>query len=390
MGVEQSNMLQTKGEKGMETNLKKLISILGITCLSASLIAADDYASTNTQQPATGFPPAVLKSGDDAPMWFVGASYTLWLPNQGGLALGAPVSLNQSTGTIPGDPSNNTGHAAYPEFQLRSGFKVNAGANVRYDGWDVQAEYTWFRHTDKNMNVAQATSNAAQPVTYATTSGVTLANGALFGAWNLEFNRLDATLGRDFYVGHYVTTRPAIGFLGAFESQKFERMLAGAGTVNAKTAGSGQTVTTDVTSAVEQYRNDQKWWGFGPHFTMDNSFIFIRDFSIFMDWGLALPWTKTDSTTYSWVPNPTDPTKMLTRNNPNTTYAIQPMVEMAMGLRWDSTWGDGDSWGFRLQAGWETQTWFNHSSVNSGPFGPNQMNNNLTLQGLTIKARVNF
>ncbi len=64
------------------------------------------------------------------------------------------------------------------------------------------------------------------------------------------------------------------------------------------------------------------------------------------------------------------------------------MLELALGLRWDTWWSD-NSWHLRLQAGWEEQVWFAHNYM-FGMGSPMKGEGNYSMNGLTIKARANF
>ena len=83
---------------------------------------------------------------------------------------------------------------------------------------------------------------------------------------------------------------------------------------------------------------------------------------------------------------------------------MQPVLDLGAGFRWSSNFG-GDCFSFGLEVGWEHHIWFDHVyrlQLNGlgGEIGTNrrlspfsnftEINNNLSLAGLVVRARLEF
>ena len=364
----------------METNLKKTLSIFGVVCFSMTSLFADyssdDSATGNTTKQAT-MVPAGTHAGEDGPNVFITADYTYWIARQAGLAY--VTSNDYSTAGTTTTPVQ--GSVFYPAWTGRSGFKVGAGALLNHDGWDLYAEYTWFYNKQNNgkyganapFTVNQGIGNwwVDDPTT--SVGDVNQAN-AFWANW---FNRVDIQLARSWYAGHYLQLRPFLGLLGAWDEQWYNIRYN----------------DSNITSRWNTWTNNQKWWGVGPYGGLSSAFLFpIGDastqWSIFMDMGTALPWQK-------WVvdkqltdnASSTLPTVAMTRDS---CWSTEPMLEMALGLRWETWWNEGMNWNFMLQAAWESQVYFSHNHMVPIGYEAFAGQGDYIMQGLTVKAKIGF
>ncbi len=343
----------------METNLKKLLPIVGVVCLSLTHAFADyTDPSTSTHPTQMAVPPSPTP-GETGPNVFVSADYTLWTARETGLAVG------YSNFYSDGSSSPEEGKVFYPKMKLRSGFKVDLGVYLPHDNWDLVAEYTWFNNNSNHLHDASFTPGQALAI-----FGKLDYVNSLSSSWNLWFNRIDLTMGRSFFAGHYLSIRPFMGLLGAWDNQKLH------------------VTTSDTTDVSYDSHNSQKWWGVGAYGGMNATFTFVSDssnqWSLFLDAGTALPWSKFNG--HQYLVNTTE--KLTMADFKNTSYTVTPMLETALGIRWETWWADG-SWMFLLQAAWEEQVWFSHNNLilnTTGFQSPGAM----TLQGLTVRAALAF
>ena len=355
----------------METNLKKLMSIVGAVCFSMTQLYAayDDTSSSsnNSQSNMTMAVPPSPTCGESGANVFISADYTLWTARESGLAV---AISNYYPG---GSATPDQGSVFYPKFKLRSGFKVDLGVYLPHDNWDLQAEYTWFNNNSNSMDSADFTAGNAISTwwTDALVGPTTITYAA--SKWDNWFNRVDVTMGRSFFAGHYLAVRPFMGLLGAWDSQELN--------IDYRTSISQVTAN--------KIRNTQKFWGVGVYGGMDSTFTFMSDscnqWSLFLDAGTALPWSK--FTTHQHTYNSSTATVQWFKN---IFYTVAPMVEAALGLRWETWWADG-AWKFMLQAAWENQVWFNHNNfIVAGSDAVGAGNGAYTMQGLTVKAVIAF
>lgn len=359
----------------METNLKKTLGILGVFCFSLTSAVAGSYdTDDHDNQQNVAVPPAQYGSGDECPTIFVSASYTLWTARQGGLAVAADNFYN-----LAGTSSATTGTVYYPDWKLCSGFKVGLGANLHHDGWVAMAEYTWFynrKNAVKNLFTgANGRAIATQTVTPVATDGVAQPYqlGSAAGRFENWFNRIDATLARSFYAGHYLTYKPWLGLIGAWDKEDVNNQVT--------------RLSNSVTYRID---TEQKFWCVGPYAGTDAGFYLTKDWVLFIANGVALPWSKFDATTTvrNCGQSNADSSCTTISSTNNTFWNVAPMLESSLGLRWETWWSD-HTWSFMLQAAWELQTWFDHNhAYNIGT--ADAQNGNYTMQGLTIKAQANF
>ena len=364
----------------METNLKKLVPILGVLCCSMTALFAGPYDSpddknntNNDSQPKTAVPPGANMSGSDGPMAYISADYTYWTARQSGLAV-AVTNYNSTPTTSP-----ISGTIVYPTWYANSGFKVGLGTFLNHDGWDMGAEYTWFWNTGNPINTVVLNNEgvstwayklSASPTTLAPVNGVSLYS--VGSSWNNWFQRVDASIGRAFFAGHYLTLRPFAGLIGAWDKQNFDVNYI--------------DVSGDPSSNLA---NQQSWWGVGPYTGVDTSFHFPQmmdssQFSFFLDMGAALPWSQ-----YTLTQQSNDTTGATISSYGGQFNTTDVMMEMSLGLRWETVWNDSHSWSFLLSAAWEEQVWFQHNHfVELGSL--DAQSGNYIMQGLTVKARVGF
>ncbi len=349
----------------METNLKKLLPIVGVLCFSMTQVVAD-YTDSSTNSPPTSMavPPSPTP-GESGPNVFVSADYTLWTAREAGLAIAAS---NYYSG---GSSVSEDGKVFYPKMKLNSGFKVDLGVYLPHDNWDVKAEYTWFNNNSNDKHEADFTAGQAISTFFPTTSSITLAEAE--SSWNVWFNRVDLTMGRSFFAGHYLAVRPFMGLLGAWDNQKLH-------------------IEYTEFESLDEYdlHNTQKWWGVGAYGGLNTTFTFVSDssnqWSLFLDLGTALPWSKFNGKQSSF--NETDEVTHYSFHN--STYTVTTMLETALGIRWETWWSDG-SWMFMLQAAWEEQVWFAHNNfIVLGSNTAGAGNGAYTMQGLTVKAAIAF
>lgn len=363
----------------METNLKKLLPIVGVMLASFNLVNADQFnnnsiddmngaADANSKYRAC---PTATHVCDDAWGVFVYGDYILWTPR---------AQLNVATsGIYPEGTAATTavqGSVIYPEFNLLSGFRVGLGVNLDHDKWDVKVDYTWLRQgTDLDLVYGPVTDGDSTAFSsYALATGVSPNDGTqvdeIYSSWAYQFNNIDLDAGRDFFVGHYFTLRPHLGLKFAWTKNTVQNEY--------------QVVISNAIKELEVY-NQQKFWGVGIRTGLDSTFFFDENWMIYGTTAFSLPWSKFQIT--QLVSNETDELTNITFTN--DFYATTPVVELGMGLRWVVKFGDENCYAFALQVGWDEQVWFNQVNWLAGPVAVPQ-GGQLSQQGLSVRARFDF
>jgi hypothetical protein len=188
-----------------------------------------------------------------------------------------------------------------------------------------------------------------------------------------QFNRIDATLDRAFHAGHYLTFRPFMGLLGAWDSQNLY--------TNAQT----DAVAIAFDDDTQSYRSSQNWWGIGPYGGLESSYYFTNDWALFLSSGVSMLLSNhnVSAKSYTWTNSTT--VGAYEFNNKQNVNSVEPMLETSLGLRWDMNWPNECA--LRLELAWEIQTYFAHSGLQ---VFPSDELTNYSMQGLTLGLRVNF
>ncbi len=309
-----------------------------------------------------GVPPAI-NAACDGPDFYASASYTLWTARQEGMAL--------SVGNI--SPSAfNPGKAFYPNFKLRSGFKIGLGTFVGHDNWDLGVGYTWFRN-EKNGFSSSSTSNSSFP-TWIVGTVIPAIIDQTSGKWDDSFNRIDIKLGRAFYLGRTLATKPFLGLMGALEKQTLDIKY---------TNHNDSSFPSLITEA-----NQQKWWAIGPYLGCNSSFICGRcdnsEWSLFFNGGSSLAFGnyKTKNSTLFYVPALDGPIRETEFNGNNSVWNFSPMLELSLGLRFETFHSATYKWASLVELAWEGQVWLSHNQM--ALLNKLCDGSNYSLQGLTF------
>ena len=347
----------------MELKLNKFLPLAGLALLcsmsSAWAGSDDDYqkpAGQMQQMDSNGnykeITPNAGPRVTDGVDVDVTADFIYWYTEQGGMSYAAT-----GFGTTAGSVQNASG-------QWAPGFKVGLGLALGHDGWDLAAEYTWLQASNSSSvtddaslmpmwNIRNLHPDIADDMTAASCNT------------NFHFNVIDLELGRNFYVSQHLTLRPHTGLKGSWQKQNYN-------------------VTYTTTTLLEEMTNNQKYWSVGLRSGMDTAWHFTKEWSIYGDISFSALWanfkvTRTDEN---------EVTDVDTLSTKNSTNAVQPVLEMGLGFRWD-TWFSDNDYHFMIQAGWEAQNWFSMNQQIHLPADAAQ-GGDLGLQGLTVKVRFDF
>jgi hypothetical protein len=348
----------------MKSILKTMIATFGLVTFMGTSQVFAQMSSNTTQTKSTApyaVPPAAHPAGKDNLTFLVGASYTFWQPFQAGtnIAYGKGILTN---------PSTEAGNIYTPEFNAQSGFKVCLGANVDHDGWNISAEYTWF-YNNPGMRTNNLPTDAGDIFAKFQLNSDLQITG-LQSMYKNQFNRIDAVLDRAFYAGHYLSLTPFIGLLGTWDMQYLN--------FDVETTG-GPTIT--YTANTQSTRSNQSWWGIGPYAGINSSYFFTNEWAIFLNSGLSMLLAnhKTSQKQYDYDLSNNIAAYMYNTNA--NINGVEPMLEGALGLSWDSYWPE---WAVHVKVSWELQTYFAHSRFDTNVL------ENYSMQGLTIDLGVSF
>jgi hypothetical protein len=339
----------------MKTNIKRLLPILAIasTMFTAPAFAYEDAKEYKVNQ---AVPPSKYPTGTENNNFFASAAYTYWAPYQEGLNI-----------AIARNNLENQGDIIRPAMASASGFKIGLGANLQHDGWVIAANYTWFYcPTDMAKNTLVDTLDYTPIFAPDTFRYVTLDS-----QFAMQLNRVDLTIDRSFWSGHFLSIRPWLGLVGACDRQhlNYKGTIAG-----------GQNNVLGVNIMQED------WWGVGPYTGSEATYYFNTDWGFYISSGVSMLLTHRYVQTKDFNYQADGTVDDVVNYNHTSFNGVEPLLEATIGVRWDANW---TNWGLRLDLGWEFQKYFSHNGF-QGYYSPVGILGDFSMQGLTFAARVNF
>ncbi len=321
--------------------------------------------------------------------FFFNGDFIFWQPKEDNLTVGftgQSDTLGLGTGeTLPAIPT----HAGVQQMincNYQPGFKFGAGLVFAHDGWDTFMEYTWIQSTNQQASIQRTSTNGMLTSFYFNQGNTDSYANSAIGTWNFYFNEIDWELGRKFFISKRLVLRPHMGLKGAWIHQSYDISEMGSTT--------GSLTVNNATAFTVQR---QKFWGVGFRAGMDTEWHFTRDFSIYGNLAVSEIYGLMHLKISSHV------------NDPNANNAIgsagfvglydylrknihtmRPVLEMAMGFRYETSFGDDNYYRFMISAGWEQQLWWDQNQFYKIGAVDTQTSNDLMFQGLDVKVGFAF
>lgn len=379
----------------METKFMKVLPLAGLLC--SCLFAAQQNDDMDHQRRPAGHmqddgryreitPNAGPRVTNGADV-YIDADFIYWRMQQDGLGY---VFSGFGTNSSP-NLLGSKGSVQHPGACWEPGFKVSLGVALGHDGWDLGAEYTWLNPARSSASKAGTETDGLYPMWNIANDFnspvMSVAGSATAGnvknassSWKTTFNVIDLELGRNFFVSQHLKMRPHVGFKGAWQDQDYSVSYYSRG--NLSNASPNRSSHRKMT-------NNQSYWGFGIRTGLDTAWHFTKSWSIYGDFAVSAMWSQfkvTRKDTEVLIPTASN-TKYTIFNVTNNVHTIKPVLELGVGLRWE-TWFSDDDYHFLVQAGWEEQFW---SEMNQLLSPANQANRgDMSLMGLTVKFRFDF
>lgn len=281
---------------------------------------------------------------------------------------------------------NNTSSFTAQDLSLGwdFGFRIGAGYNFKYDQWDTQLYWTWYRteaHQRKRVfpefisipGDGVLVTQEIHPEFFAADLSADFSQSAKI-RWSLLFNMFDWELGRSYWVSKDLSFRPFIGLKGGWIDQsihvKYDSLII---------ASAPTTL-----SAREHVKNN--FWGIGPVGGVNTQWK-LRNLgrhypSLFGDFSAATLW---GTWMCSDVYKKTNGEKVNVHTRNWTLGAL--MFRGFMGLGWDVEFNKGRSH-FASRLGYEMQLWINQLRVATSQLVC--LHGDLTLQGVTLRGQFDF
>ncbi|MBI2742738.1 MAG: hypothetical protein HYX48_02335 [Chlamydiales bacterium] len=338
-------------------------------------------------------PPArpVVKDGIDL---FVMGEVLIWKAREDNLNFATQLDA------VPAANGATSGSAVNFKSKWNVGFRVGVGYNMAHDGWDVALN--WARSNSHNKtsdeNECGCVSEVFQPVYYPKdydANQLTLppyVTEAQAKYWRTNLNLVDLELGREFFVSKWMTVRPHVGlrYMNLRQKQRFE--YEGGNFLTAYNAVGVGDVLPGATEDFVFLKNN--FWGIGLRAGLDSTWGLGAGVSIYGKLALSALWGKFKlSQSHTLRTSATEGTTASLSNFRDTLHVTRPMADLAIGLRYDTTFSN-DSWGFGIWAGWEQHYLWSQAKflkfVGDRYTSLNESNGDFDVGGVNIGMSVDF
>lgn len=277
----------------------------------------------------------------------------------------------------------NHGKILTHDFDWNGGFRIGLGLHLPYDSWELKA--LWTRYCNSST-VHHHKSNAEFSPTFFNFASVAWFATHAKSHYSIEYNTVDATLQRDYFVSRSLTLRPIFGVRGAWIDQHFSQHFYG--------GPGGLGVFGDITGKqVTKVKNDFSAGGiFGG---INLNFCFSRNWSIYGDLAGSLLWGSFDVRVKSRITGENITGDHPFSNVKANTSNLKTNVQTGLGLQWQATLGK-DRVRLLFSAGYEILFWFSQNNAPRFVFpgvlnnGYYEANGSLTLQGGTFRGLLEF
>lgn len=328
--------------------------------------------------------------------FFINGSFLYWKADMDNLEYALHIKVanaNGGSGTITADAK-----VQELDFEWNPGGRLEIGYifNQR-EGWKAALSGTHFNSEAHGSSRISNSNNGQEelvPRWFPPISGQFLTRSSAH--WELEFNTLDLTLGRDFFVSKWISFSPYFGLQGAWIKQDYK--------INNDAFYIEQA---GLVFRENQLRFHQHFKGFG--FEMGTGFIFhiVDNFGIIGNVEGSLVWgvCKTFQRLNGGVPIETLGVLSEDIRVHDSKHRLRASIASDLGFIWEQFWNKQKN-RFFLSATYAYSIWFNQNEFRNLFFGGNAVNvpqplqNNspifeknegdLQLQGLVISAGLDF
>lgn len=335
-----------------------------------------DSSSTSSIGPTDSFPVATNFPAnpwaDDSNLLWVEAEALLWQAFEDNLpyAMVSPNLPSVSSATINRDIKS-------PHFDWYWGYRVGVGYEMPHDGWDGKLLYTRMKNHAKGKvhGVDFTTPQGKEQFIFQywgeegllTPDNIVLAKGN----WQVDLDQFDLNLGREYYVGKYLTLRPNGGLRATWLFQRYH-------------------VHYENQFEIEQkIELKNRFWGFGFVGGLDFDWIFGAGFSLYggTDFSLLLGFFDIDQHAHQ------EGTEIWKTDK--SFRSGKPIIDMELGIKW-ARLVSNNQLGFTIKAGYEYHLYFNQNQFltyygttsDSSRFKSNE--GNLIYQGVALTGMIHF
>ncbi len=285
------------------------------------------------------------------------------------------------------------------DFKWEPAFRLALGMYLPHDNWNLQVTYT---RLEEKSNSNSTTSNLNEPVSSAGVGIIPVwvhpaayeneLNDVRFSfaeaKWKINYNVIDADLGKNFCLTRIISVRPYIGIRNAIINQNFTVNYHGGNIITI----SGNTVNplaTDV--ALKNFS-----YGVGPLFGFRSNWCTKLSLSIFTNLSLALLHTHFD---LQRIENSLS-SELIDGQQRNDRaelkedfWTYKPHAQISAGIKWDKCFGCKKH--LAISAAYEGNYWWKQNQmlrfIDATIIAKSRNTiGDLSLQGLTLSISLDY
>lgn len=266
-----------------------------------------------------------------------------------------------------------------PSFDWNWGFRAGIGYNIPHDRWDLGLSWTSINnhahdHIHKNLPTPVIPGTEVLYNVWTTQSNTLTSGSSASAHWESKLNQIDLNLGRNFYVGHYLSMHPYAGIRNAWINQTYRINFEGLNALSAP-----------VTQENHMTNNS---WGIGFCGGVGADWMLTRRFSIYGDAGMAVLMG------FFHIHQTGSENNVSVFRVSKNFRAGRPIFDLALGFKWATNFFHNHC-RFALKVGYEYHLYCNQNqfmqsngSTDLELFNP--IRGDLSYQGGTISGRLDF
>lgn len=304
----------------------------------------------------------------EMPDYAVYADFLYWQVTQDGLEF-----AQTGVGTTVVDQTAR-GNIYQPRCHWEPGFRVGLVVDLGCCDWDFYAQYTWLQNKE-SKTLKPVTG--LQPLWSSVGTAETIVGAK--AAVDDQFNVLDFGLGRSFRCNECFIFRPHFGFKATWQQLKNDVYY-----VNTQSSSGGER---------NHIHNKIEFDGIGLRGGFDGAWRFSPCFSIVGHAALSAVYSDITVTRDDIVENfdatghTTSVVATFVKTKQNTCVIV-PVLELMLGIRWDSR--VCDCYDVFVLLGWENQVWFDTSRYIHTAEDTAGSRGNTNWQGLVVRLGMGF
>ncbi len=198
-------------------------------------------------------------------------------------------------------------------------------------------------------------------------------------SWRLSLNDITLSMGRTFWLRHGFALRPYAGVRGAWTKTRFQTKSLFQTSLTVAASDEAGSALTDI-DLLTKDRFIDRFWGAGLHLGIKPSWYFCSHWSIFANFDAALIYGKSRSQkkenyqgslsgfVETFLPIQPAFTSYNTVAFKSAFFSMQPIFDLALGLRFEKSWCCG-RYHSEIDLAWEHHLWLenNYRTIDLNP-----------------------